>query len=114
MSPTDAYSWFVALPLRYKLLALATVVVVVELAFRRFAPGSLAYRRWTRFFQGIGAVWTAVILAVIYLLSVGPVGLFMKAVGHDPLDRRLALEPSFWRAHESNPLGLERAARHQF
>ena len=36
------------------------------------------------------------------------------SLGHDPLDRRLAPEPTFWRAHEPNPLGPERAARHQF
>ncbi len=54
------------------------------------------------------------LLAVIYLLSVGPIGLVMRALGKDPLDRRLAPEPSFWRAHEPNPLGRERAARHQF
>jgi len=71
-------------------------------------------RYWTAFFQGIGKVWTAVILALVYFLSVGPVGLVMRLVGHDPLDRRLAPEPSFWRAHEPNPLGAERAARHQF
>ena len=114
MSPTDVYAWFAGLPLRYKALAVAAVVVVVELAFRRLAPRSRAYRRWTRFFEAIGAVWTAVLLAIIYVVSVGPVGLVMRAFGHDPLDRGLAPEPSFWRAHEPNPLGLERAARHQF
>ena len=114
MSPTDAYAWFAALPLRYKILSLAAAVVLIELAFRRLAPRSRAYRRWTRFFESIGVVWTAVILAIIYVVSVGPVGLVMRAFGHDPLDRRLAAEPSFWRAHEPNPLGLERAARHQF
>jgi hypothetical protein len=103
-----------ALPWRYKLLALATLIVLVELAFRRFAPKSAAYRRWTAFFEGLGVVWTAVLLAVIYVLSVGPIGLVMRALGKDPLDRRLAPEPSFWRAHEPNPLGSERAARHQF
>lgn len=102
------------LPWRWKLMGLATAVVFVELAFRRFAPKSLAYARWTRFFQGIGAVWTAVLLSIIYTFSVGPVGLAMRLMGKDPLDRTLAAEPSFWRAHEPNPLGPERAARHQF
>ena len=114
MSTNDAGVWLAALPLRYKILALATLVVLVELAFRRFASRSRAYRAWTGFFKGIGAVWTGVLLAFIYLLSVGPVGLFMRLFRHDPLDRRLASEPSFWRAHEPNPLGPERAARHQF
>jgi hypothetical protein len=114
LSLQDAVGWFMDLPLRFKVLAFASVVVLVELAFRRFAPKSDAYRRWTAFFQGIGKVWTAVLLALVYVLSVGPVGLVMRLVGHDPLDRRLTPEPSFWRAHEPNPLGPERAARHQF
>ncbi len=114
MSPTDAYAWFAGLPLRFKLLTLAAIVVVVELVFRRLAPKSRAYRQWSRFFEAIGAAWTAVLLGVIYVVSVGPIGLVMRAFGHDPLDRRLTPEPSFWRAHEPNPLGPERAARHQF
>jgi len=111
---SDAWGWFAALPLRYKVPALAAAVVLVELVFRRFARGSRAYRAWTRFFEGIGAVWTAVLLALVYVLSVGPIGLLMRLFGKDPLDRKLKPEPSFWRAHEPNPLGPERAARHQF
>ncbi len=87
---------------------------LIEIAFRRLAPKSRAYARWTRFFEGLGTVWTAVILSIVYLVSVGPIGLGMRLIGKDPLDRRLAPEPSFWRAHEPNPLGPERAARHQF
>jgi len=114
LSLADGFDWFAGLGLRFKLLAFATTVVLVELAFRRFAPRSLAYARWTRFFQGVGSVWTAVILSFVYLLSVGPVALGMRLFGKDPLDRALTAEPSFWRAHEPNPLGPERAARHQF
>jgi len=106
--------WFAGLPVRWKVLAAASVVVLIELAFRRFAPRSRAYARWTGFFQAIGKVWTAVLLAIVYVLSVGPIGLVMRLVGRDPLDRRLLPEASFWRAHEPNPLGPERAARHQF
>jgi hypothetical protein len=114
LSLPGALAWFAALPWRWKLVALAALVVLVEVGFRRFAPRSRAYAGWTAFFEGIGKVWTALLLAIIYVLSVGPVGLVMRLLGHDPLDRRLAPEPSFWRAHEPNPLGPERAARHQF
>ncbi len=114
MSLADAYDWFAGLALRYKILAFATSVVLVELGFRRLAPKSGAYRKWTRFFEGIGAVWTAVILSVVYVVSVGPVGLGMRLLGKDLLDRALTRESSFWRRHEPNPLGPERAARHQF
>jgi hypothetical protein len=108
------YFRLLGLPFRYKLLALAALVVLLEVALRRFAPKSAFYRRWKRAFEAIGAAWTAVLLAIIYVLSIGPIGLVMRTFGHDPLDRRLAPEPSFWRAHEPNPLGPERAARHQF
>ena len=114
MSPQDAFSWFAGLSLKWKILAFATTVVLIEIGFRRLAPKSRAYARWTRFFQGLGVVWTAVILAIIYILSVGPVGLGMRLLGKDPLDRRLDGEASFWRSHEPNPLGAEQAARHQF
>jgi hypothetical protein len=114
LSPETALAWLAGLPFRYKLLAFAVLVVLVELGFRRFAPRSLAYKRWTRFFEAIGAVWTAVLLGIVYFLTVGPIGIGMRLFGHDPLDRKLSREPSYWRPHEPNPLGLERAARHQF
>jgi len=110
----DAWAWFAALPLRGKVLAFAVAVVLVELAFRRWAPRSAAYAGWTRFFQAIGKVWTAVLLAIIYLVSVGPVGLAFRLLGKDPLDRGLTPEPSFWRRHEPNPLGPIASVRHQF
>lgn len=114
MSVPEFFAWFWALSWKWKLLAFATTVVLIEVAFRRLAPDSLAYEKWTRFFQGIGVVWTAVILAFVYIFSVGPVGLGMRLLGKDPLDRGVKPEPSFWRAHEPNPLGPEQASRHQF
>jgi membrane-associated protease RseP (regulator of RpoE activity) len=114
LSLNEAFAWLGGLSVRHKILAFAIVVVAIELALRHLAPKSRAYSRWTAFFQGIGSVWTAVILSVVYALSVGPIGLFTRLFGKDPLDRSLAPEPSFWRAHEPNPLGPERAARHQF
>jgi hypothetical protein len=114
LSPFEFLGALGALPWRAKLLIFASLVVLVELAFRRFAPKSVAYKRWTGFFQGIGAIWTAVLLAVIYIVSVGIVSLAMKLRSRDPLDRGLTAEPSFWRAHEPNPLGPLAAARHQF
>jgi hypothetical protein len=97
------------------LLTLATTVFVMELALRRFAPRSLLYSRWTAFFHRVGAVWTAVILSIVYFVSVAGVSLFARLFRRqDPLDRSLKPEPSFWRAHEPNPLGARAASRHQF
>jgi len=87
---------------------------LIELAFRRLAPKSQAYVRWTKGIETVGKFWTAIILSIVYFLSVSLVSLFMKLFGKDPLDRSLKAEPSFWRAHEPNPLGPRAAARHQF
>ncbi len=114
MSPHDLLARLAGLPWRFKILALAAVVVLTELVLRRYGRTSRLYRGWTTFFEAIGAAWTAVLLALVYVLSVGPVGLVQRLFGKDPLDRRLLPEPSFWRAHQPNPLGPERAAHHQF
>jgi hypothetical protein len=112
---TVVVTWFASLAVWKKaLLTFATTVMVGELLFRRFAPDSAAYKKWTKFFQGIGKVWTAVILSVVYVFSVGLIGGFMRLFGKDPLDRKLDAEPSFWRTHEPNPLGPAAAVRHQF
>ena len=104
-----------ALPLHSRiLLGLATTVFLTELALRRFAPKSAFYRNWTRAFLAVGHFWTAILLALVYFLGVSIVSLLMKVFSPDPLDRGLDPEPTFWRAHEPNPLGPEAAARHQF
>ena len=104
-----------ALPLHTKvLLGLATTVLVVELLFRRLAPRSAAYRRWTAGIEKVGMVWTAVILSIVYFTTVAVVGIVMRVLGKDPLDRSLRAEPTFWRPHDPNPLGPAAAARHQF
>jgi hypothetical protein len=108
-------SWAAGLPLHNKvLIGLASTVLVVELAFRRFAPRSAAYRKWTAAFVVVGSVWTAIILSIVYFASVSVVGIGMRLLGKDPLDRGLRPEPSFWRNHEPNPLGPRAASRHQF
>jgi Saxitoxin biosynthesis operon protein SxtJ len=100
--------------LKKSVLAFAFTVFLVELAFRRLGRGTKAYAAWTRFFEGIGKVWTAVLLSVVYVVSVGPVGLVMRLLGRDLLDRKMTIEPSLWRAHEPNPMGPAAAVRHQF
>lgn len=103
-----------AWPVRYKLVAFAALVVLTELLLRRFARKSAFYAAWTRAFEWIGSVWTAILLSLIYVVAVGPVSLFMKITGKDLLDRALVPGPTYWRPHEPNPLGPDAAARHQF
>ena len=104
-----------ALPLHTKVLfGIATTVLVVELLFRALAPKSAAYRRWTAAVEKVGMVWTAVLLSLVYFTTLAVIGIAMRALGKDPLDRSLRDEPTFWRPHEPNPLGPVAAARHQF
>jgi hypothetical protein len=107
--------WFAARPPLVKgLLVFATSVTLIELVFRRVAPRSQAYKRWTAFFEGIGHVWAMVILGFIYFVSVSLTSLGMRLARKDLLDRSLRPEPTFWRPHEANPLGAQAAAKHQF
>jgi hypothetical protein len=95
-------------------LTVATCVFVTELVLRRVAPRSRIYAGWTRVFQTIGKFWTAIILSMVYFVSVAVVSIFMKLRGKDLLDRTLRPEATFWRRHEPNPLGPKPATRHQF
>jgi len=107
--------WWAGRPLHTRvLLSLAITVFLTELVLRRVAPRSRFYAGWTRTFQTIGKFWTAVILSVVYFVSVAVVSVAMKLRGKDLLDRGLDPEPTFWRPHEPNPLGPRAAARHQF
>ena len=112
---TRAAQWWAARPVHTRvLLTLATAVFVTELVLRRVAPRSRFYAGWTRVFQTIGRFWTAVILSIVYFVSVAVVSVAMKLRGKDLLDRALDAEPTFWRPHEPNPLGPHAAVRHQF
>jgi hypothetical protein len=99
---------------RGRIFLFACTVMLIDLAFRRFAPKSVAFRRWTKGIETVGKFWTMVILSVVYFVSVSFVSIGMKLFGKDPLDRKLGPEPSFWRQHEPSPLGPHAAARHQF
>jgi hypothetical protein len=114
--PARLEAWFQRLPLHNRiLLTLAVTVFVVELILRTWARHTVVYKRWTAFFQAIGTVWTAVILSFVYFVSVGVVSLFQRTFGQDLLDRRVDDgSPTAWHAHEPNPLGERKAARHQF
>jgi len=103
------------MPLRGKIvLTLFVVVLAVETVCRRYAPTSRFYLGWKKTFEAIGAVWTAVLLSVVYVVSVGIINLANRLLGKDPLDRAIGAEPTFWRPHEPNPLGPKAAVRHQF
>ena len=114
MTSPDVFAWLAGLSTRGKLLVFASTVFVIELGLRQFARKSAAYARWTGFFRFIGEIWTGVLLSLVYVFSVGLIGIGNRLFGRDLLDRGLAPEPTFWRTHEPNPLGPAAAVRHQF
>jgi saxitoxin biosynthesis operon SxtJ-like protein len=113
--PARVAAWLAALPVHTKvLLSLATTLMVVDLLLKRFAPRSRVRAGWTKGLEAMGHFWTAIILSVVYFVSVAVVGLVMRLLGKDPLDRCLDHEATYWRPHDPNPLGPQAAARHQF
>jgi len=69
------------------------------------APSWLApiRRRWMAMAAVIGAFNTRLILTLAYYLIVTPVGLVMRLVARDPLDRRLGTGESYWRKRGPEP-----------
>lgn len=115
MDPQSVWQAFTGLSLHWRILIVLFVVIVsAELILGRLFPDSRAYRGWKTGVEAVGAVWTGVLLSIVYLIGVGPVSLFMRLGGKDLLDASLGPEPSFWRRHDPNPLGPHQASRHQF
>lgn len=71
--------------------------------FAAFAPMVLLplYRLWVKFALKLAWFNTRLLLALVFYLVMTPIGLIMRALGKDPLDR--ALDPSaesYWRKKE--------------
>lgn len=62
------------------------------------APGSLHpfHRVWMKVADTLGWVNTRLLLGLVYYLVMTPIGLLMRLVGKDPLDRRLKDRPTYW------------------
>lgn len=55
------------------------------------------YTAWMALAVVLGYIMTRVILTLVFYLVVTPIGLIMRAVGRDPLSRKLDPEaPSYW------------------
>ncbi|MBN2369690.1 MAG: hypothetical protein JXO72_04315 [Vicinamibacteria bacterium] len=110
-----ASDWLANLALRWKvLLSLILVISLMEFVVQRIPALSRLYRGWNGAIRALGEFWTAVILSIVYALAVGPTNLAFRARRCDLLDRGLDGRSSVWRPHVPNPLGPEKAARHQF
>lgn len=55
------------------------------------------YSVWMALAVVLGFIMTRVILTIVFYLVVTPIGLIMRAVGRDPLDRKLdSNASSYW------------------
>lgn len=63
--------------------------------------GKKLYALWMRFAHLLAVVNTTILLTIIYIVIIGPVGLVMRIVGKDPLDRKWRADGSYWRMRES-------------
>ena len=89
-------------------LPLGTVLVLLALAFPRALV--LPRRWWMGLAVAISFVTTPIILAIVFFLIVSPIGLIKRLTGWDPLRRRAAPAPSYWRdyAARRDPRHYER------
>ena len=69
------------------------------------------YLLWMRFAEGLSFVMTRVILAIVFFAVVTPIGLLRKALGGDPLRRRVRPSDSYrwpYSAMQRDPRHYER------
>ena len=67
---------------------------------------------WMKFALILGWLNTRLVLGVIFYLVVTPVGLILRMLGKDPLDRKMDRSTgSYWKVRERKPLDVERYER---
>jgi hypothetical protein len=75
------------------------VAAGVLVAWALAAPASLGpvYRIWMRFGQVMGAVMSWVVLGLLFYVVLTPLGLIMRAFGHDAMGRNVAPDTRTYR-----------------
>ncbi|MCA9751925.1 MAG: hypothetical protein KC591_07015 [Gemmatimonadetes bacterium] len=92
------------------LLGAAPVLATLGLAW----PAALGplHRVWMPVAHGIAQALTWVLLAVVFYVVFTPYGLISRALGKDPLDRKIDRNrPSYWIRREDGPFDPERLKR---
>ena len=56
----------------------------------------LVHAYWMRGAEGLGWFNTRVLLGLVYFFVMTPIGIVMRLMGRDPLDRGLKDQPSYW------------------
>jgi len=65
------------------------------------------HKHWMQMAHALGWFNTRVLLGLVYFLVMTPIGMVMRLLGRDPLDRRLRDRPSYWvaRTGQADPRG---------
>ena len=69
------------------------------------------YKYWMKFAHVLGRVQTAILLFLIYFLSVGTIALISFIFRKDFLDKKFADKESFWADRGDPPPSLENCRR---
>jgi hypothetical protein len=74
------------------------------------APRALYWpnRGWMALAEALSFVSTRIVLAVVFFIVMTPIGVVKRLTGWDPLRRRMAPAPSYWRAYSER----QRDSRH--
>lgn len=89
------------------------IVSLLPLSLALFKPNALRpiYKVWMFVFNPVGKVINFLILLFLYLLMFVPVGLFLKLLRKDIMEKKVNKETlSYWKKRESDPTSM----RHQF
>ena len=54
------------------------------------------HKHWMQMAHALGWFNTRVLLGLVYFFVMTPIGIVMRLMGRDPLDRRLKDRPSYW------------------
>lgn len=76
---------------------IGAVLVVAALV----APAVLYWpnRGWMAMAEAMSFVSTRIVLALVFFIAVTPIGVVKRLTGWDPLRRRAAAAPSYWRPY---------------
>jgi hypothetical protein len=88
-----------------RLWALAVALVLLLMAF--LAPKALTIpnKLWFKFGIALGSIIAPIVMALLYFVSVAPIGLILRAMGKDLLRQKMDKDaPTYW-INRDEPVG---------
>ena len=85
-------------------------IILVFLILSLLAPASLKiiYIPWMRIAEAMGFVSSRLILTLVFLMVLTPIGIILRIMGKDLLDRKLGNVPTYWKEPKAGPTDYER------